>query len=37
VLDILVQGRRSAIAQRFPGGMPAKPTEAAKRFLRKLL
>ena len=37
VLDILVQSRRNAIAQRSPGGMSAKLTGAAKRFFRKLL
>jgi len=37
VLDILIQSRRGAIAQRSPGGMSAKLTGAAKRFLRKLL
>ncbi len=36
-LDILVQSRRRAIAQRSAGGMSAKLTGAAKRFFRKLL
>ncbi len=37
VLDIPLQGRCSAIAQRSPGGMSAKLTGAAKHFFRKLL
>ena len=37
VLEILVQGRRNAIAQRSPGGMSARLTGAARRFCRKLL
>jgi len=37
VLDILVQSRRNAIAQRSPSGMSAKLTGAARRFFRELL
>jgi putative transposase len=37
VLDVLVQSRRSTIAQRSCGGMSAKLTGAAKRFFRKPL
>jgi len=37
VLDILVQSRCNAIAQRSPDGISAKLTGAAKRFFGKLL